>query len=162
MTNVMSQKQFTNALNGVIRSASSQRDKIQNLVMDSLNHFVEYGDTTRMTTLVDRVKGVKSLNTTALKQYIESHANVTYTKMKDGSDGFKKQGKGATPEVKTPDVEWYNFRNQTTQPQALVIDQKVTSILKAMKKADENEQEIQVKDKENLKAQLDELYKYTV
>ena len=158
MSNIMNQKQFTDALNGVIRSATNQRDKIQNLAIDALRHYASSGDATRLSTLIHRIRGVKSLNTSALKQYIESHANLTFTTMKDGTYGFRKSGKGEAS-VTEPVESWYVFRNQTTQPQSLDFDKSVTSLVKKIQKARENEQEITVSDRKNVKNMLAELEK---
>ena len=158
MSNIMTQKQFTNALNGVIRSATNQRDKIQNLVMDGLSHYANSGDATRLSALIHRIRGVKSLNTSALKQYIECHANLTFTTMKDGTYGFRKSGKGEAS-VTEPVESWYVFHNQTTQPQSLDFDKSVTSLVKKVQKARQNDQEIKVSDRKNVKTMIAELEK---
>ena len=108
----MNQKQFKTQVNGLIRSAKTQRDKVQRLIDEGLNHYKENGDTFYLSYLLNAAVGVKSLPTQTIKEYIKESANqqLSWTKAKDGNMVFKKVKKGEEPTVNMPAEPWYEWK----------------------------------------------------
>ena len=103
----MDRKTFNRKLSGVVKSAKSMRDNVQELIVAGLVHYEEHQDTGYLTDLVRACQGVRSLPTTTISEYIKLHANVGWGKLKDGKPGFKKVGKDI--EVQMPEVTWYDW-----------------------------------------------------
>lgn len=134
----MNEKQFNQKLSGVIRSAKNMRESIQELIVSGLVHYENHNDSGRLTAIVTACKGVKSLPTATIADYIKAHANLGWGKLKDGKPGFRTIGKGA--EVKMPEVTWYDWEggkhNQVTSDYAFLSTIK-GAITKAVKAAEE-------------------------
>lgn len=107
----MEQKVFTRKLQGVIKSAKTQRDNVQELIVAGLVHYSENkGNTAYLTQLARACIGVRSLPTQTITDYIKAHANVGWGKLSDGKSGFRKVGeKGCSAEITLPEVTWYDW-----------------------------------------------------
>ena len=89
----MDRKTFNRKLSGVVKSAKSMRENVQELIVAGLVHFEEHADTGYLTDLVRACQGVRALPTATINEYIQTHANVAWGKLKDGQKGYKKVGK---------------------------------------------------------------------
>ena len=159
MSDFMTQKRFFQVLNGGITSVKNFRSTIQTVTMDAFTHYEVSNDATRLSIIIERVKASKAANTAAFKQYIEAHTDLEYGKQKDGTPGFVKEEKGA-PKVSYPDETWFEYKNQSTQPQPLPLDKRVVSLHKSLQKAKkEGGPGVAIEDKEALKTAMDEIYK---
>lgn len=138
MVNTMDRKTFNRKLGNVVKSAKAMRDNVQELIVAGLVHYEQHGDTGYLTDLARACKGVKSLPTQTITDYIKEHANVGWGKLKDKQLGFKKVGKEV--EVRMPEVTWYDWEggkhNQITQDYDLLSSVR-SAVTKAIKKAQE-------------------------
>jgi len=113
-------KTYKRKLNSVLKSAKTQRDNVQELIIAGLEQYSEHGSCNYLTMLVQGCIGVRSLPTRSITAYIQAHANVTWAKLKDGTDGYKKKGKGV--EVSMPDVTWYDWEGNNHNTVATEFD----------------------------------------
>lgn len=106
---VLTNKEFTAKLSGVIKSAKTQRDNIQVLIESGLAQANEHGQLTQLSVLLNSTIGVRSLNTKAIKEYVQAHAEVVWVKSKDKkSMQFKKvKGSELVGAVEEITVPWY-------------------------------------------------------
>jgi len=112
----LSNKQFNSKLNGVLRSASTQRDNIQELIISGLAQYEQHGNTGQLTLIIQGCVNVKSLPTTVIKEYIKAHANVAFQQNKNKDFVFKKIG--TEVEVQIPQTTWYDWAgNKEARPQ---------------------------------------------
>lgn len=100
-------KNFKSQLNGIIKSAKTQRDNVQAIIVFGLNHYKDHGDASYLSQVLSAAIGVKSLPTVTLKEYIKAHANLLWKKGKDGKFQFKKDGTDV--KVTMPTVSWYEW-----------------------------------------------------
>ena len=112
---ILTNKQFNTKLSSLIRSAKTQRDNVQQLVLSGLEQYQAHGNTGQLTKLIQACVGVRSLPTTVIKEFIKAHANVAFQKNKNGDYVFKKIGKDV--EVTTPECTWYDWEgNKEAKP----------------------------------------------
>lgn len=102
----MESKVFSAKLGAFVRSTSTQRDNLQDLILAGIELYMDSGNTVYLTKVMNACIGVRSLPTKVIKAYIQDHANVSWSKAKDGQLVFKKIGKEV--EVTWPVVVWYD------------------------------------------------------
>ena len=108
---LLDSKTFNRKLSGGVRSAKSQRDNIQALILSGLAQYKEHGNAGQLSSLLAAYVGVKSVPTVTIKDYIKEHANVKYAKNKDGDHVFSKDGgKGVERVVTEPLETWYDWK----------------------------------------------------
>lgn len=165
---MLANKEFNTTLKGVITSAKNQRDKIQALIVSGLEEYQEHGNTGQLSRLIQAVVGVRSLPTNTLRDFIKAHANVMFTKAKDGSYVFKKMTGEKEVAVTIPDVTWYNWKgNPNKNPNldfdvAKALSQMVKRVAKAMdegkvKEGQEEEASLVLSDLSKLEKRIAEL-----
>lgn len=134
----MDRKTFNRKLSGVVKSAKTMRDNVQELIVAGLVHYEEHGDTGYLTDLARACKGVRALPTTTITEYIKAHANVGWGKLKDKRLGFKKVGKDI--EVQMPNVTWYDWEggdHNVIKEDYDMLASVRSAVTKAIKKAQE-------------------------
>lgn len=97
-TTSVTSKNFATKLAAVVKSATTQRDTIQTLVVFALEHYSSVdkngdvvADSVFLTKLLRDTVAVRSLATGTLKAYIEEHTNLKWTKgAKDAEPAFRK------------------------------------------------------------------------
>lgn len=105
-------KNFNREISNLVRSATSQRDKLQALIVFGLQHCETTGDFGYLTKVMQAIIPVKAFRTQTAKDYIKAHVtNLTWTKLKDGNYGFAKFKKGVECLVTMPSAPWYEFDN---------------------------------------------------
>ena len=107
--------QFKTKLNSAVRREATLRDDIDSLARVAIAQYGEHGDTSWIQLLANESKGMRSIATGMLKNYIKSKANVKFAD--DGNGDFKvtKIGKGAIQVQPIADDErWYNFETKHT------------------------------------------------
>ncbi|QZI86208.1 hypothetical protein PODOV061v2_0064 [Vibrio phage 172P1] len=125
---------FKSQLNGLVKSTTSQRDKLQAIIEFGLAQYKEHGDTVYMTMAMRAVVNVRAFRTETLKNYIKAHANVTWAKAKDKTMVWKKVGKGTAPEVKELDGVWYEWDKKGEATADLDVVMRAKAMLKALTK----------------------------
>jgi len=100
-------KNFGTTLSGMLRSAKSQREKVQALIVFGLVHYADTKDAGYLSRVLNGCIGIKSMPTVTIKNYIKAHANVVWGKTTDGTYVFKKDGKDAVVEL--PSATWFNW-----------------------------------------------------
>lgn len=132
---------FKTRLANVLKSVRSQRDSLQELLVFGMNHAKDHAnDFTYLSLCVRSCIGVRALDTDLMKQYIFGHvSNVTWTKYKDGTHGFKKSSKGVECEYADIEWKWYEHEKEAA-PKALYTEEKLRSaIVKGMKRLAEDQ-----------------------
>lgn len=134
---MLDNKQFTAKLNGVIKSAKSMRESVQALIESGLEQYGEHGDTGQLSRLIQACVGVRSLPTNVIRDYIKAHANVMFTKAKDGTHVFKKAAGEKTTAVKPTTQTWYDWEgNGNKAPQTdFDVEKKIQMLIKSTTKA---------------------------
>ncbi|MCW8982484.1 MAG: hypothetical protein OQK13_00405 [Gammaproteobacteria bacterium] len=131
-------KNFSSKLSGLIKSAKTQRENLQELISFGLAHYAEHHDPVYLTKVANAAIGVRSLPTRTITDYIKHHANVGWTTLKDGKKGFKRIGKET--QVEMPNVTWYDWEggkhNQVVEDYDALATIKST-LTKAFKKEEE-------------------------
>ncbi len=137
---IISAKNFSTKLASTLRAAKTQRANIQALIVFGLEHFVGEGegDTGYLSRTLNGCVGVKSIPTRTIQKYIEEHANVKYSKAKDGTNVFKKV-KGEVPHYVVPAVAWWEYDKGHQAVADLDIVKRLTSTHNAMVKAIEED-----------------------
>lgn len=99
-THNVTAKNFNTKLASVIKSATTQRDTIQALVVFAAEHYSgtdkngdRIADAVYFTKLLKETVAVRSLATKTLQAYIEAHTNLSWTAPKDGEPAFRKVAK---------------------------------------------------------------------
>lgn len=100
-------KNFKRKLSAVITSTKAMRVNVQLLIDFGLEQYRDHGNASYLSAILNQCIGVKALPTITLKDYIKEHANLRWVKLKDGSHGFKKDGKEVA--VTMPTVVWYEW-----------------------------------------------------
>lgn len=124
---------FTRVLGAVVKGATRQRDVLQQLIIFALAHFAEHGNTHYLTVTLNACIGVKSLPTKTMKEFIQAHANVTWTKTTDGTMVFRKQGKDI--QVTMPTTLWYDFSKSHQAAPDLDVVARIKSLATAIEHA---------------------------
>ena len=154
---ILNNKQFSTKLNGVIRSAKSQRDTIQQLIISGLEQYKDHRNTGQLTRLIQATYEVKSLPTRVIKEFVKAHANVQFTQNKEKEFVFKALSKET--EVTIPEVTWYNWEgneNANVKPDMDVIAQAKSFYTRITKALNEGK----VKDKDKAEALQNTLAEY--
>ena len=131
--------QFKTKLSSVARREATLRDDIDSLARVAIAQYGEHGDTSWIQLLANESKGMRSIATNMLKNYIKSKANVKFAD--DGNGNFKvtKIGKGAIEVQSIADDErWYDFETSHTIVADKVFMTMVTNLLASADKAKEN------------------------
>lgn len=152
-------KNFASKLTTTINSHSTQRDNLNALLVFGLefyngDHTENSGDTVYLTKVLNACIGVKSLSTIKMKNFIKAHANVSWNKTTDGSMVFKKNKKEAV-NVTMPDIKWYEFENEKSQPKADVHP--MTQLKSWLTRAEKAVKDGLVKDSEELDKTLESI-----
>lgn len=110
----ITQANFKQRLAAFTRSAKSQRDTLQSLLMFAIDHAANNQDEfTCLTQVMNATVEVKSFRTETIKDYVKDLVtNLEYAKLKDNTYGFRKIKKGVPCEYKAPECPWYNFNNK--------------------------------------------------
>jgi len=129
-------KNFKQRLAAIVKSAKSQRDKVQEIIVFGIQHYKDHGNSSYLTMVLNECVGVKSMPTKTIKGFIQEHANLKYVKNDAGDLVFKKDGK----EVKAvmPVEKWYDWAggdHQATKDMDVMVQAKalLTRINKAVK-----------------------------
>lgn len=133
MTTITKQN-FNSQLAGLVKSTTTQRDKLQAIIEFGFNHFSEHGDHTYLTMAMNAVRSVRAFRTATLKDYITYHVNVTWVKnKKDGKMMFKKVGDEVV--LKPRECAWYEFNNKGEDKPDLDVFIRVKSLYRQLEKA---------------------------
>jgi hypothetical protein len=136
--NLMDAKTFKNALSAFISSTTTQRDKLELILVAGLAQVQESGNTVYLTASMDACTGVRSLPTSKIKNYILAHAtNLKYSKNKDGNLVFSKAEKGADIVITMPlDSErWYIVEKEDKESAGFDVPTKILAMLKTINAA---------------------------
>ena len=135
---------FNQVLASIIRSGNSIRSSVQKAVIMAIEHYGQHGDTCHLTKLYTTTKKVKAINTSKLVGFIREHANVKLSKLENGDQVFKKDGKEV--EVKPVTSNWYDFEKEEKEKTIEVdVEKRIKSLLTTLEKAIEGE-EAKIKD----------------
>ena len=140
MSKVITTRNFNVKLAAIIRSATSMRANLQSLLIFGLDHYSGSGneDSGCLTRTLNACIGVKALPTRTMQKFIEAHANVVWSKLKDGTPGFKKvKGEEATSTV--PAIAWWEFDKTHQAKIDIDIVKRIESLIKGIEKAVEDE-----------------------
>lgn len=134
---MLNNKQFTAKLNGVIKSAKSMRESVQVLIESGLEQYGEHGDTGQLSRLIQACVGVRSLPTNVIRDYIKAHANVMFTKAKDGSYVFKKAAGEKETTTVAITATWYDWEgNGNAAPKTdFDVEKRIQMLIKSTTKA---------------------------
>lgn len=144
MSNV-TEKTFTKVLASFIKGQTSSRDTLQALIGFGLEQYANNRNAAYLSSILAKCKGVKSVPTVTVLEYIKAHANVKYAKLSDNTMGFKMNGDD--PVVTNPEVTWYDWTGG--KHNAVKADMDVTAQVKALlSRINKAMQEGHVKDKE--------------
>lgn len=138
MTQSITTKNFSIKLSAFKTSMNTQRDNLQDLIVFGICHYGEHGSTVYLTKVLNTCIGVKALPTKAIKDFIKDHANVVWSKNKDGDMVFKKQGKEI--EATIPTIKWYessHVKKDQAKPDMDVVA-RMKSLLTQLDKAMKN------------------------
>lgn len=128
-------KNFKTKLNGFVKSATTQRDNLQELVIFALGHAKDNADEfTLLTNIMQATVEIKSIRTEVLKDFIKEHvSNMVFAKNKAGEYMFKKDVKGTACEYSVINTNWYDFNKKGNNP-AVEIDvmKRAESLIKAL------------------------------
>lgn len=133
MKNLMSKGKFAGKLVVFYQGAKVSRELLQELIEDGLlqargQSQGGHGSTARLTQVIHASSQVKSIPTRTVQRYIQSCIDLKWGKLKDGTMGFKYNGKQV---VTWPEETWYDWKgNNTSQPK---VDKDVVEMLKNMK-----------------------------
>lgn len=105
---------FKAKLSAFKKSATSQRDNLQQLIMFAIDHAANHQDEfTCLSQVLNATIEVKAFRSETIKDYIKAHVtNIQYSKLKDGSMGFSKVTKGVPCEYTVPAMPWYEFNTK--------------------------------------------------
>ena len=104
----MNKSTFNKALSAFISSQTTQRDKLQVILMAGFEQAIDNGNTEYLTKALNACINVRSLPTNAIKEYVKVHIeNCAWLKGKDGNMVFKKAIKAKPMIVTMPTVVWY-------------------------------------------------------
>lgn len=131
-------KNFSVNMAAIVRSAKTQRDNIQSAIAFSLHHYGEHADTMYLSKVLLSCVGVKSLATKTMQNFIQAHANVVWSKGKDGSPCFKKC-KDEQVKVEVITSLWYDFDDNGQDAPEYDVIGRIHGMIKAITKADEGE-----------------------
>lgn len=143
MVNIMgiiTTRNFNGKLAAIVRSATTMRANLQCLLIFGLDHYAAAGngDSGCLTRTLAACIGVKALPTRTMQKFIEAHANVVWSKLKDGTHGFKKvKGEDATSTV--PAIAWWEFDNSHNARVDIDIVKRIESLIKGIEKATEED-----------------------
>lgn len=130
-------KTFKSRVAAVIRSGQSIRANIQELVQYAIVQYldpVNNGNTADLTYLYQKVKGVRSLNSKTLGDYVEDTVNVALRKTSDGEFVFRKAEKGTDPALRPHadlSAPWWEH-GRTPDPKAVDILKRLASDIAAL------------------------------
>lgn len=110
MTTITKQN-FKSQLNSLVKSTTTQRDKLQALIVFGLERFADNGDTTYLTMAMVAVMQVRSFRTETLKGYITDHAPLSFKKEKNTYKFTKLKGY-ANELLKPIEGVWYERDNK--------------------------------------------------
>lgn len=99
-------KNFKSQLNSLVKSTTTQRDKLQALIEFGFDKFAENGDTTYLTMAMCAVMSVRSFRTETLKNYITDHCPLKFMKEKNAYK-FKKLKNAENKLLKEVTTVWY-------------------------------------------------------
>lgn len=144
MSKEITSKNFQSVLSTTLRSVKSMRGKVQELIGFAVRHYAGEGNgnTLYLSKLMVAVIGTAGLNTRGIQAYIQSAANVVWTKDSDGNPVFKKVTKaGDNPAtfnsnvIATPWYEWVveNLGSNNAQSD-WTMDKYIASVIATIKK----------------------------
>jgi hypothetical protein len=138
MANPITLKNFNGKLAAVVKSAETMRANLQTILIFGLDHYANAGngDSGCLTRTMNACIGVKALPTRTMQKFIEAHSNVVWSKLKDGTHGFKKV-KGEDHTATVPAIAWWNFDNSGQAKVDIDIVKRLESLVKGIAKAGE-------------------------
>lgn len=140
-------KNFNITLTRLVNSTTTQRDKLQALIIFGMNHCESTGDAGYLTKVMQAIIPVKAFRTQTAKEYIKAHvSNLTWTKLKDGNYGFAKLKKGTDCVVTMPDKPWYEFDNVGNAKPDIDILMQAKALQTRISKALNGESDKRIKD----------------
>lgn len=121
MADLVTAKNFNKKLTSVIGRSKTARVDLQALLIFGLAHYGKTEDTCYLDKCVKSCIGIGSLDTRKMREYLQAHANIAWTKIEIKSGAkkgqvdhvFKKKGQHA--EVTLPDAPWYEFEKETEE-----------------------------------------------
>lgn len=110
-------KSFKSNLSTINKSGETVRVAVQNACIQAVGHYAKTSDTGYLTQLMNVSKANRGIRTKTLQGFIQEHANVKYSKIKDsqGNEMFVfKKASGKNGEVVTSeiDTQWFDFDKQ--------------------------------------------------
>jgi hypothetical protein len=107
-------KTFKANLQTITKSGETVRVAVQNACIQAVEHYSKTGDTGFLTSLMEVAKANRGIRTLTLQKFIQEHANVKYSKVKNAKGEeihvFKKAtGKGGEVVVQEITTFWYDF-----------------------------------------------------
>ena len=134
----MNDKTFKNALSAFISSTTTQRDKLEVILLAGLAQVAASGNTIYLSKAMAACVGTKSLPTKKIQNYIYKHCEgITYGKNKDGNFVFSKKSKGVAIVVTTPtsDERWYLVEKEDKESAGFDVPTKILAMLKTINAA---------------------------
>ena len=133
---------FTRKKRAVTTSGKALRQNVQDLIEMGLAHYVEHGDTCYLTEAMNVCLATRTIRTIAVQAYIESVANVKWTKTKNSRAFVKMKGdKGVKVEPRI-DLDYINMKkwyedaeNRGQDIPDMKVDVQFKSLLSRTKKA---------------------------
>lgn len=132
---------FNTKLSSAVKRTTTVKNDLQELLMFGLAHYgSEAQDTCYLTKCVKACVGVGALDTRKMREYLQTHANIAWTKIeiKSGKDAgkvdyvFKKKGDHA--EVSLPDYPWFDFEKAPADKPAIDVLMKLANFRKMIAK----------------------------
>ena len=128
-------KQFSNKLNGVVRTMQNLRSNVQVLVEFATVQVAEHGNLSPLTELLLKTKAVRTIRTATLEAYIMAHVkNIKWSKGKNGKTLSKI--KGAELEVLPLKGAWFEHDEDGIAVKELDVQARIKSLLTAIAKAE--------------------------
>lgn len=136
----LTSKNFATKLASTIKSVKNARENLQAFLVFGLAHYEKEADTCYLDKCVKACIGVGALDTRKMREYLQAHANIAWTKIeiKSGVNAgkadhvFKKKGEHA--EVTLPDTAWYEFEKEQVEKPPVDVLVKLVNFRKTIAK----------------------------
>lgn len=154
-------KTFNRVLNSTLKSYQNVSDKIQALLIFSLEHFAENGNAIYIATLLNAANEggrVRKTDMRMIIKFIKAHSNVKITVDNNFTEykASKQKGNKATFTAPADGVTWYNFDNQADKAAEFDLLKIVGQLQSRLDKA-ENDANVRVLNKTASKKLLNKI-----
>lgn len=146
---------FKQLCTSIKKSGEALRQNIQKALVMAQAHFAEHGDTTYFTQLMDASKESRAIRTKTLQGFIQAHANVSYSKDKNGNFVFKKVGKEVS--ITEMDTPWWTFDKKGEATPEMDAVSQAKALYTRISKALNGESDKKLKDEDNARAVMEAL-----